>query len=351
MEIYSKRTEKDGSTRVRIFGITVKRRYFKKGYWVKKYLGGIYKNKRNDEKKIYYILGIKTKEKKFQKPVTGNPNTEAIISAMRKEIGLLRKDIQQRTQAAVTVAIQHQKVFPQFKNIHKGKDAVIIGTAPTLNYYTPIKDAIHIGVNMAYQKLDLDYWFCIDNKGLHGSEEELKNTQFVKFFGQAYETFPYHYYREKRHNTNSLIESCKNAYKYYVDISNFTSINTDIETQMFPDIGGCIFSALYFTLYTGVKRIYIVGCDASATGHFNGTEQVVGKLVLNWPNYWKIFKTFSEIFYPDVEFISINPVGLKGMFKDVYTEAYLEANPNIKEELGEDIHILNGFKSEELLFV
>lgn len=345
MEIYSKRTEKDGSSRVRIFGITVKRRYFKKGYWVKKYLGGIYKNKRNDEKKIYYILGIKTKEKKFQKPVTGNPNTEAIISAMRKEIGLLRKDIQQRTQAAVTVAIQHQKVFPQFKNIHKGKDAVIIGTAPTLNYYTPIKDAIHIGVNRAYQKLDLDYWFCIDATTINENFDDIKTKSFIKFFGQAYQTFPYHYYKERRHNTNSLIESCKNAYKYYVDISNFTSINTDIETQMFPDIGGCIFSALYFTLYTGVKRIYIVGCDATNTGYFYGEQQIVNKYLFNLPKYWGVFKNYAEIFYPDVEFISINPVGLKGLFKDVYTESFLAEHPEVAELSPE---ILDNFNYAEL---
>ena len=33
-------------------------------------------------------------------------------------------------------------------------------------------------------------------------------------------------------------------------------------------------------------------------------------------------KTFADQYYPDTEIISINPVGLKGLFKDIYTEEY-----------------------------
>ena len=31
---------------------------------------------------------------------------------------------------------------------------------------------------------------------------------------------------------------------------------------------------------------------------------------------YKKFKQFAQKYYPDVEIISINPVGLKGLFKD-----------------------------------
>lgn len=33
--------------------------------------------------------------------------------------------------------------------------------------------------------------------------------------------------------------------------------------------------------------------------------------------------------YPDMEIISVNPVGLKGLFRDVYTESYLNDHPEI----------------------
>ena len=44
-----------------------------------------------------------------------------------------------------------------------------------------------------------------------------------------------------------------------------------------------------------------------------------------------MFKQFKNKVYPDVEVVSINPVGLKGVFKDVYTEEYLNAHPEINK--------------------
>ena len=39
---------------------------------------------------------------------------------------------------------------------------------------------------------------------------------------------------------------------------------------------------------------------------------------------WKKMKEFAELYYPDTEIISVNPVGLKGLFKDEFTETYIE---------------------------
>ena len=36
-------------------------------------------------------------------------------------------------------------------------------------------------------------------------------------------------------------------------------------------------------------------------------------------------KMFARQYYPETEIISINPVGLRGLFKDVYTEEYQTA--------------------------
>jgi len=40
-------------------------------------------------------------------------------------------------------------------------------------------------------------------------------------------------------------------------------------------------------------------------------------------------KKFAALHYPDTEIISVNPVGLKGMFHDMYTESYLDAHPEL----------------------
>ena len=34
---------------------------------------------------------------------------------------------------------------------------------------------------------------------------------------------------------------------------------------------------------------------------------------------WNNFKQLNHTYYPDTEIIYINPIGLKGMFKDIYT--------------------------------
>ena len=33
---------------------------------------------------------------------------------------------------------------------------------------------------------------------------------------------------------------------------------------------------------------------------------------------WKEIKEFADIYYPDTKIIVINPVGLKGVFTDIY---------------------------------
>lgn len=71
------------------------------------------------------------------------------------------------------------------------------------------------------------------------------------------------------------------------------------------------------------KKIYLVGCDCSLGGYFNN-EKLNKKEKQNYLNTveiienWKKLKFFANRYYPDTEIISINPVGLKGVFKDIY---------------------------------
>ena len=40
-------------------------------------------------------------------------------------------------------------------------------------------------------------------------------------------------------------------------------------------------------------------------------------------------QNFIMKYYDDVEIISVNPIGLRGMFKDVYTREFLKDHPEI----------------------
>ena len=50
-----------------------------------------------------------------------------------------------------------------------------------------------------------------------------------------------------------------------------------------------------------------------------------------------MLKNIISNLYPKTEIISVNPVGLKGLFKDVYTQSYVDEHPEL---LNENIEIL-----------
>ena len=80
------------------------------------------------------------------------------------------------------------------------------------------------------------------------------------------------------------------------------------------------------------KQIFLVGCDCSPTGHYDGSGGVDDASANEFANSWKWVKTFVKRYYPSIEVISINPVGLKGVFRDVYTESYLNAHPELDRD-------------------
>jgi hypothetical protein len=79
----------------------------------------------------------------------------------------------------------------------------------------------------------------------------------------------------------------------------------------------------------------LVGLDTQQSRCFDGRQHVyrMDEIMMGY----QLFQRFIAKYYPDVEVISINPVGLKGMFKDVYTQNYVDEHPEL---LNEDIEIL-----------
>ncbi len=340
---------------LRIIGVPIYTMKISKGWRKHKYLLGLLKIREKEAVRQIYILGIKVWQRKDKLKELKLMNEHILRRLQEQNDRLDRKlnDFQRETvnkiQTAALVASQHSKVFPQFKNKHKGEVGVLVATAPTMLYYEPIKNAIHFGVNTSYQneKINLDYWLALDLAPIKPYIDEIQKKDFVKFFGQVYEMFPYCYYDAGLHIPDEVIENSKNSFKYYLEHGNYNQININIEQSLLPDLRSCVFQALYIMLYMGLKKIYIVGCDASATGYFNNDKQPINQLLVDLPKSWKLIKSYIENFYPDVEIISVNPVGLKGLFRDVYTQSYLDSNPEIKEKLGDDIEILEVNKRED----
>lgn len=239
--------------------------------------------------------------------------------------GDLEYRIMRINQFNLSTAKMHEKTFAPFKNKFAGKEVAIIACGPSLNNYTPLPNTINIGVNRSYKhpNLKIDYLFLQDASSWSREEMQSINSYnqdaCIKFYGIACERlhndFPAWIVSE-----SDALEA--NALRYRTSNAELVigiepTLPLDISTQPLAEFNSVVFSAIQFALWTNPKRIYLVGCDCSTNGHFYETTipNTIDPLVKRG---YQSLKKFAAAFYPDTEIISINPVGLKGLFKDVY---------------------------------
>ena len=227
------------------------------------------------------------------------------------------------TQNNLSTFALHQKTFLPFKEKHIGQDIVIFASGPTAKDYKPVKGAVHIGVNRSFAvaPVKLDYIFIQDYTG--------KTPEYIDDVA-AYEpkkcTKFYGLIRENVYEKPWTVpESCAikaGALRYRTDwmLGFKPQFAYDISCCPLGDFGSTTFSALQFALWTYPRRIYLVGCDCTTGGYVYNAKEKNSLAVKKVIAAYKQFKKFAGKFYPDVEIISVNPVGLKGIFKDEYTK-------------------------------
>jgi len=215
-----------------------------------------------------------------------------------------------------------------FKNVHRGKSAVLFLTGPTLNDYVPPEDnLIKVGVNTAifHDGLDLDYFFIQDPGQAHHSNSYVSRKEeydsyrpnIAKFYGITL--------------SKILMDSCNSAgsipYEFshgeIVQIGNARIENPEIPAKFssdfnsgIPAAGGSIaFPALQFLLWTGVSKIYVVGADITDNRRFNEEKSIQNYEGQFHLQRWKEFESWVLKTHPEVKIIPLNPVGLRGMFQ------------------------------------
>ena len=200
----------------------------------------------------------------------------------------------------------------------------MIASGPSLNYYTQIPGIPHIGMNASFLRsgLKLDYYFLYHY--IPEWRDALKQQKFVKFFAypNIFDTaeIPECFFEEA------------NARRFFLNLSG-ADIHGNIEYHPLMMFGSIVFPAIHFALYTRPQKLLLVGCDCTVENHFDGrpvinhnSEPDLGSM---WIEGYKEVKKFVTQHYPDTEIISINPVGLRGIFCDIYTENYLNAHPGM----------------------
>ena len=226
-----------------------------------------------------------------------------------------------------------------FKNVNEGKFAILFATGPSLNEFTPslipesLEELVKVGVNSFIYKndIDLDYYFCahdvakepIDHphKAVNGSSMLLTVPLFEKIKERCNDVQVFCCSKlDGRYNIEFFTEDERkemNGIPYELSTAKGShNFSKDMESPLYNH--SIVFPPLQVLLYSGIKKIYLVGCDCGG-----GNSYLVSNVPWRDDIYWNWieFKEFKDKEYPDVEIVSVNPKGLKGVFaSEIYKE-------------------------------
>ncbi|MBZ7976114.1 glycosyltransferase family 2 protein [Campylobacter sp. RM12637] len=327
--IFTKRIQND-KTQIKILGLPIFRNRCNENiYMFRIFEIPIFTKRILNNVKIYKIIGIPV----FKIKKTIELDVSKIISTIKEENRILEYRLKSHYENLIGCYKQHSLVFSKYRNIYKNNEVVILGSGPTLKYYKKDPNKIYIGCNRVFRDFELDFLFMADYEGVKSYINELANisNNTKIFFGfnmfDNYKHDKYHW-KNKLRIPNSFL-TLNNVDFYYInrdlDSSYTREIFDDISIYPLSDFYTIAHHAFHFALFTGAKKIYIVGCDSSYNGYYDGANQNLQwstdfKIIING---WKKFKKFADIYYPATQIISINPIGLKGIFHDEYTEEFL----------------------------
>lgn len=253
-----------------------------------------------------------------------------MIKFIKKQINQRIATINYSSAVSVAASICNHETFAPMKDCNIGKEVALCGAGPTFANYTPMDNVLHVALNRALlnEKIKFDYFIADDWDGIKFLKDELIKYSCKKFLGHQ---IGCDYMREI---PESLVRD-SGAKRYYTDSYYLGGYRSkyicDIDKMAIGNMPNIALSAMQIILFTRPKIIYLVGCDASDTGHFiMPTEEkeedtrrfqaesrvtISGNKIIN---KWIELRHFAETFYPDVRIVSVNPVGLKTIFEDVY---------------------------------
>lgn len=345
---FEEKSSKDGTTtHTHFWGIckTVRQSHEKKFY----FMGMIILKKINDSSgtilKVFNIP-IRCKRRALKiKEEDQNSRMEHIDTLVQKvqDLECLCNSIYlqlNNTKCIIEAQKIHPSTFGQYKGAFRNKDVVLVCTGPTAKFYIPMENAVHVGVNGAIylDNVKLDYLFVQDyainqkgNEMLLQDAFNYKGNICKKFFGVIPD--------EKLKSLSGKILRIPLPFSYDEHVSQYIleerikhNIAYDLSINPMGQFEGTVFSALQFILFAHPKRLFLVGWDCGRGYAYAATNAMA-------PANYQIgilrehFLPFIKLNYPDIEIISVNPIGLRGFFKDVYTSRYSSIHPEVKNSL------------------
>lgn len=240
-----------------------------------------------------------------------------------------------------SMASQVNSKLEKYRGCFTDKNVVIIGGGPSLKYLDILpKNTIKIGINRAYQMKNIKFDFLFAQDKFKKQKDiddfvEYNSDSCTKFIGL-------HTKQNLIRIRQSTILKIKKKELYILNNRRPQETLTpiDISLEPFAWYSGTVFAVLQFCLFANAKKVYLAGFDCTNDGHAFSDNIVEYKQAYQY-EYWEYFKSFKDTYFEDTELISINPINLKSLFRNVYTPQYVENNPDIKNE---QIEILEGDK-------
>ena len=266
-----------------------------------KMLSVFYKKVKTKKYYRYYVCGIQVWKEPVKRPLP-----------LIKD----RENVRRQIERGISAARIHEKTFGGYKGCYEGKDVVLVATGPSLERYKPIKNAVHIGVNKAFQShIRLDKLFVQDVTIGYDVLEDMiaykRHCGTELFFGISECCL-----------IPESIAARAGAKRYYTDYMYRPAFAFayDLVSQPLGDFKSIVFAAMQFILWTRPKNVYIVGCDCTSGGGYFNNRKAKNFLDKSVAATWKKLKEFADLYYPETIIHSVNPVGLKGMFDDIYQD-------------------------------
>ena len=234
-----------------------------------------------------------------------------------------RMEMEIRIEESAEICRGNTDTFKLYRNMYYGRDVAIVATGPTVRDYSPLDNVIHIGVNGAWKnkQIPLDYLFVQDLGPERWNLENIK-VGLDEFSGRI---FIGRYTKRAMHRLNGFPEEFfldnQKVSKYFVTASSTNEpIYQDICMHPLMDCYSVVFPAIHFALFTYPRRLYLIGCDMGGIGHFYDDKpenlektHAFDKMKVGFGRV----KRFAHTYYPKTEIISVNPMGLKGLFKEI----------------------------------
>lgn len=197
--------------------------------------------------------------------------------------------------------------FIPFKRRHAGAQAILYGTGPTLSRYDYLEDdgrRLRVGLNSFIATgRPLDYYFF----GHRDARAQAYMAAAAAFQGVKFgyvsvdgESDPIWLSLRQALDLGALPYHLTREIAYRDDIARHPLVDHAIN-----------FSALQFLVYTGVSKIHLVGCDATQIVSYQDSRLDRDRNVEVMLEAWRAFAGYAR---SRVKVVSINPVGLAGLF-------------------------------------